>query len=229
MGRALVVEDGLSLGAFLKKALGESLGGVEWVRDLRSARSTLARETFDLVVLDLTLPDGNGTVLVTEIRGTGSGVPIIILSGNDEVVKRVQCLDLGADDYLCKPFRLDELLSRVRAVMRRAEGRATTVLRLGQVELDELSRQVRVSGEPVELTSREYDVLLSLIRSPGTVFARTTIVNAAWGWSFEGYSNVVDVHVCALRRKLRDGGVNFRAIPRVGYVLEAAPGNQSKA
>jgi two-component system response regulator QseB len=139
------------------------------------------------------------------------------------VADRVEGLDRGADDFLAKPFALEEYLSRVRALLRRSGGRGDPTLRLGAVVCDEAAHRVTCAGSPVELTPKEFALLRLLLRSPGTAISRSQIVNAVWKWTFDGYSNVVDVHVSALRKKLRGGRVRFRAVPKVGYAIEEEP------
>ena len=221
--RILVVEDDANLGPFLSKALEESSFTVDRVPNLAEARRRLAEAAYDLLSLDVQLPDGSGLDFLAEVRGGGHGMPVLMLSSRAETEDRVRGLDGGADDYLAKPFALDEYLSRVRALLRRGAGRASTRLRLGAVECDEAAHRVTCAGKDVELTPKEFALLRMFLRSPGAALSRSQIVNAVWKWAFDGYSNVVDVHVSALRKKLRGSGLRFRAVPRVGYALEEAP------
>lgn len=219
--RILLVEDDPGLGGFLEKALAESGHAADRAGTLAEARRLLAERTYDLLSLDLVLPDGSGLDFLAEVRGSGRSLPVLVLSSRASVPERVAGLDRGADDFLAKPFSLDEYLSRVRALHRRgAGGRSDPILRLGAVECDEAARRVTAAGRPVELTPKEFSVLALFLRSPGAVLTRTQVVNSVWQWTFDGYSNVVDVHVSALRRKLEGGGLRFRSVPRVGYVLE---------
>ncbi|MCK6480001.1 MAG: response regulator transcription factor [Planctomycetaceae bacterium] len=223
--RVLLVEDDPSLGGFLLKALGEAGHAADRAGTLAEGRRLLAERTYDLLSLDLVLPDGSGLDFLAEVRGSGRSLPVLVLSSRATTPERVAGLDRGADDFLAKPFSLDEYLSRIRALLRRGGGRPDPVLRLGAVECDEAARRVSCAGRPVELTPKEFALLLLFLRSPGAVLSRTQVVNSVWQWTFDGYSNVVDVHVSSLRRKLQGSGLRFRSVPRVGYVLEeAAPG-----
>jgi two-component system response regulator QseB len=220
--RILVVEDDPNLVGFLVKALEEASYVVDRAGSLADARRLLAAAPYDLVSLDVNLPDGAGLDLLAELRGSGHGMPILVLSSKATAPDRVEGLDRGADDYLAKPFVLDEYLSRVRALLRRGAGRGDPVLRLGEVACDEAAHRVTCRGKDVDLTPKEFAVLRLFLKSPGAVLSRTQVVNSVWRWSFDGYSNVVDVHVSALRRKLKGSGVRFRSVPKVGYVLEEA-------
>lgn len=222
--RILVVEDDGNLAPFLARALAEASFAVDRAPTLAEARRLLAGTRYDLVSLDLQLPDGSGIDLLAELRGSGRATPVLVLSSLSGVRDRVQGLDRGADDYLAKPFALDEYLSRIRALLRRAAGRADPALRLGSVVCDEAAHRVTCAGKDVDLTPKEFAVLRLFLRSPGAVLTRSQIVNAVWNWTFDGYSNVVDVHVSSLRRKLRGSGLRFRAAPKVGYALEEDPG-----
>jgi len=222
--RILVVEDDPNLGAFLVKALEEASHAVDRAPTLRDARARVAETPYDLVSLDVVLADGSGLDFLGELRGGGHAMPVLMLSSRAAVEDRVAGLDRGADDYLAKPFSLDEFLSRVRALLRRSGGGPSPVLRLGAVTLDDAARRVTCAGKDVELTQKEFAVLRMFLRSPGSAISRTQVVNSVWKWSFDGYSNVVDVHVSALRRKLKGSELRFRAVPKVGYVLEEEPG-----
>jgi DNA-binding response OmpR family regulator len=150
-------------------------------------------------------------------------MPVLVLTSLSEVEQKVAGLERGADDYLGKPFALAEYIARVRALLRRGGGRASPRLRLGAVECDESAHRVTCAGKEVELTPKEFAVLRMFLRSPGAAISRAQVVNAVWKWAFDGYSNVVDVHVSALRRKLKGSGLRFRSVPRVGYLLEEEP------
>lgn len=222
--RVLVVEDDPNLAPFLVKALGEASHAVDRAGSLAEARRLLGERPYDLLSLDVQLPDGSGLDFLAEVRGSGHSFPVLVLSSRATVKERVAGLDGGADDYLAKPFSLDEYLSRVRALLRRGPGSGNPVLRLGTVECDEAARRVTCAGGAVDLTPKEFAVLRMFLAAPGTVLSRTQVVNAVWQWTFDGYSNVVDVHVSALRRKLRGSRLRFRAVPKVGYVLEEEEG-----
>jgi DNA-binding response OmpR family regulator len=225
--RILVVEDDSILAPFLVKALEEASYAVDRAATAAEARRSLAEGVHDLVTLDVVLPDGSGLDLLGEIRASGRPLPVLMLTSRSSVADRVEGLDRGADDYLVKPFALEEFLSRVRVLLRRGRTAGAPVLSLGTVSCDEVAHRVTVADRPVDLTPKEYALLRLLLQSPGVVLGRSRIVNAVWNWSFEGYSNVVDVHVSALRKKLRGSGLRIRSVPRVGYVLEEEPGGDA--
>ncbi len=225
-----MVEDDAALGPFLERALVEASFAVDRARALHDARDFLVQGEYDLISLDLSLPDGSGMEFLRWLRAEGRTMPVLILSSHSDTRRRVEGLDGGADDYLVKPFSLDEYLSRVRALLRRGGGgRQETVHRLGKVTCDPAARRVTVSGAEVSLTPKEFAVLQMFLASPGAVLSRTQIVNSVWRWNFDGFSNVVDVHVSALRRKLRGSGIRFRSVPRVGYLLEEIAGDAEPA
>jgi two-component system response regulator TctD len=221
--RVLVVEDDPNLAPFLVKALEEASHVADRAGSLAEARKKLAEVRYDLVSMDLQLPDGSGLDLLAEIRGGGHRAPVLVLSSRATPPERVAGLDAGADDYLAKPFSLDEYLSRIRALLRRSGGQADPILRMGTIACDESAHRVTCAGKDVDLTPKEFAVLRLFLRSPGAVLSRSQVVNAVWKWAFDGYSNVVDVHVSTLRKKLKGSGVRFRSVPRVGYVLEPEP------
>jgi len=218
--RILVLEYDATLAPFLVKALEEASYVVDRAPNLAEARRLMGASPYDLLSLDVQVPDGSGLDFLAEVRGSGHGMPVLVLSSLAEAEDRVRGLDRGADDYLAKPFSLDEYLSRVRALLRRGAGRASPRLALGAVECDEAARRVTCGGKEVDLTPKEFALLRMFLRSPGAVISRTQIVNGVWKWAFDGYSNVVDVHVSSLRKKLRGSGLRFRAVPKVGYTLE---------
>ncbi len=222
--RILVVEDDGNLAPFLAKALQEASYVADRAATLAEARRLLADARYDLVSLDVQLPDGSGLDLLAELRGSGHATPVIVLSSRAAVGDRVAGLDRGADDYLAKPFALEEYLSRVRSLLRRSAGGGDSSLRLGAVVCDEAARRVTCAGKTVDLTPKEFALLRLFLRTPGAVLSRSQIVNSVWNWTFDGYSNVVDVHVSSLRKKLRGGGVLFRSVPKVGYAMDAEPG-----
>jgi DNA-binding response OmpR family regulator len=221
--RILVVEDDPNLASFLVKALEEASHVADRSGTLADARRRLGETCYDLVSLDVQLPDGSGLDLLAEIRGGGQRAPVLVLSSRGSAPERVAGLDAGADDFLPKPFSLDEYLSRIRALLRRSGGQADPVLRMEGIACDESAHRVTCAGKDVDLTPKEFAVLRLFLRSPGAVLSRSQVVNSVWKWAFDGYSNVVDVHVSSLRRKLKGSGVRFRAVPRMGYVLEPEP------
>ena len=221
----LVVEDDRSLREALAlnlKARGyrvlAAADGDEGVRAAFDARP-------DLVLLDLVLPGWNGLEILAELRRRGVDVPVLILSARGRLDDKVRGLELGADDYVTKPFELPELLARVEAALRRRRGARATerLLGFGEVAIDVTSREVRVRGLPVDLSAREFDLLCLLVRSPGQVFPREVILDRVWGWGFEGTERTVDNFVLSLRQKIESDPSNprhLRTVRQVGYKLD---------
>jgi len=220
--RILVVEDERRVGAFVEKALTELSYTTRLVRTVAAAKDALAEGPFDVVVLDLGLPDGDGLDLLREWRQSGFTEPVIILSARDAVQDRIRGLNLGADDYLPKPFSVDELLARVRSVLRRQSGAKTTVLTHGAVRLDLLSRVATLNGTAVELTSREFALLELFLQNPGRVLTRTLIGEKIWESCYDLETNLIDVYVRRLRQKFEtaSGKPFIRTVRGTGYVLQ---------
>ena len=216
--RILLVEDDELLGAGIEDALTRARYAVEWVRSGPLALAALEQGGFDALVLDLGLPGMDGLQVLRRARASGSLTPALILSARDSVAQRVAGLDAGADDYLVKPFELDELLARVRALERRLRGAARTVLEHGRLRLDPVSLRVTHDGEPVALQRREFMLLHKLLAAPGQVLTRSQLEEALYGWDGNVESNALDVHVHNLRRKLYPGVI--RTVRGVGYVAD---------
>jgi two-component system response regulator QseB len=219
--RLLLVEDDSMIGAAAQQGLRQEGYIVDWVRDGREAEAAVANGVYDLVLLDLGLPRRDGLALLRGWRARNEMVPALIVTARDAVADRVAGLDAGADDYLVKPFDLDELSARVRAVIRRRAGRADSVLRVGELELDTATRRVRLRGEDVSLSAREYALLEALADRPGAFLSRAQLEERLYGWGEEIASNAVEVHVHALRRKLGAGLI--KTVRGMGYTL-ARPG-----
>jgi DNA-binding response OmpR family regulator len=217
--RLLLVEDDRMIGESLRNALRQAGYAVDWVRDGRAADATLATERFDLVLLDLGLPQRDGIEVLRALRARGDAAPVIVLTARDALASRVQGLDAGADDYVVKPFELDELLARMRAVVRRRVGRAEPGLVVGAVRLDPATRQVTQDGAPVVLSAREYAVLEALMMRPGAILSRAQLEDRLYGWGEELESNAISVYVHQLRRKLGDDFI--RTVRGVGYYVGA--------
>ncbi|HSW06318.1 response regulator transcription factor [Aquabacterium sp.] len=223
--RLLLVEDDRMIGDSLRQALRLEGHAVDWVYDAAAATSALASERFDLLLLDLGLPDApgaatrpdGGLAVLRALRGRGDTTPVIVLTARDALGDRVAGLDAGADDYLVKPFDLDELTARMRAVMRRHGGRASTVLEHAGVRLDPATREVSKDGLPVLLSAREFAVLEALMQRPGAVLSRAQLEDRLYGWGEAVESNAVSVYVHQLRKKL--GADVIQSMRGVGYFM----------
>ena len=217
--RLLLVEDDAMIGAAAREGLRQEGHAVDWVRDGVQAASAVAAEKYDLVLLDLGLPRKDGLSLLRSWRERGVDVPVLVITARDAVPDRVAGLDAGADDYLVKPFDLDELSARVRAILRRRAGRSAAALRLGELEIDTAARRVRWKGNEVALSAREYALLEALADRPGAYLTRAQLEERLYGWDEEIASNAVEVHIHALRRKIAPGLI--RNVRGVGYTLDA--------
>ena len=215
--RLLLVEDDDMIGAAAREGLRQEGHAVDWVRDGAQAEVAAANDVYDLVLLDLGLPRRDGLSVLRSLRQKGHDVPVLIITARDAVSDRVSGLDAGADDYLVKPFDLDELAARVRAVLRRRAGRGSAVLHVGELEIDTAARHVRWKGRDVALSAREYALLEALADRPGAFLSRAQLEERLYGWDEEVASNAVEVHIHALRRKL-DPAV-IRNVRGLGYSL----------
>lgn len=215
--RLLVVEDDPLLGDGLCAGLRESGFVVDWVRDGKAAEAALRAGGFAAVVLDLGLPGMDGREVLSRRRDAGDRTPVLVLTARDQVRDKVGALDLGADDYLVKPFDLDELAARLRALLRRAGGQASAVLAVEEVELDPAARTVKCKGAPVLLTGREFDVLELLMRHQGRVVTRRQLDEQLYSWDADVESNALEVHIHHLRKKL--GSALIRTVRGVGYTI----------
>lgn len=214
--RLLLVEDDRLLGDGLQAGLTQAGYAVDWLRDGEAAVAALSTEHFAAVVLDLGLPKRDGLSVLQWLRARGNDTPVLILTARDQLEDRVRGLDLGADDYVLKPFDLDEIVARLRALVRRAHGLAQPVLALGDIELDPAARSVTRAGLPVELTPREFDLLHLLLQNSGRVLTRRVLEEQLYTWNDAIDSNALEVHVHHLRKKL--GGELIRTVRGVGYM-----------
>ena len=203
--RILVVEDDRLLGDGIKAGLGQSGFAVDWVTDGIAAGLALGTGSHAAVVLDLGLPRLEGLEVLRRMRAAGNKTPVLILTARDAVEDRIKGLDSGADDYVLKPFDLHELAARLRALARRATGRAAPTIELDGVTIDPSTREVRVGGTPVALSAREYALLEALSARPGAILSRAQLEERLYGWKDAVESNAVEVHLSSLRRKLPDG------------------------
>lgn len=217
--RVLLVEDDEPLGAGIRTGLSHYGYAVDWLKDGSSALRFMKAETFDIIVLDLGLPRVSGLTVLQELRANNITTPVLILTARDSVEDRVKGLDSGADDYLTKPFDLDELSARIRALQRRfSTNRAEPLLNYRDVSLDPASLTVTIKGEYINLSRREIALLQKLLENTGHVVSRDVLNQCLYGWGEDVDSNTLEVHVHNLRKKL---GVNFiRTIRGVGYMAE---------
>jgi two-component system copper resistance phosphate regulon response regulator CusR len=223
--RILVVEDEKKLTELIARALQAERYAVDTALDGRAGWEMAQAYEYDLVILDLMLPGLTGTEILRRIRRRNEHVPILVLTANDATEEKVRNFDEGADDYLTKPFAFAELIVRVKALLRRGPVSRSSVLRVGDLELDRLSQQVKRAGRKIELTPKEYALLEYLARNPGRVFSRAMIIEHVWDQSFEGLTNIVDVYVRHLRSKIDDPFPTklIRTVRGVGYgLVEAA-------
>lgn len=218
--RLLLVEDDALLGDGIRVGLVQAGFAVDWVKDGLAAKLALEAEEYALVVLDLGLPRLSGTELLKWLRGKGHGTPVLILTARDTVADRVHGLDAGADDYLVKPFDLDELAARIRALLRRAGGRTAPTVEHGDLCVDPASRQVMLEGKAVELSAKEFALLLEFLENAGRVLSRAQLEHSLYGWGEEVESNALEVHIHHLRKKL--GTELIRTIRGVGYMVDKA-------
>jgi len=205
----------------VERSLRRAGHAVDWVHDGEAAEGALATEPYDLVLLDLGLPRKGGIDVLRSLRRRGKDVPVLVLTAQDGVADRVTGLDAGADDYLVKPFALEELAARIRALGRRSSGRAAPLVEHGRLVLDPASHEVRLDGTPVALSAREFALLHALLEHPGRPFSRTQLEERLYGWGEEVESNAVEVHVHALRRKL--GAEWIKTLRGVGYMVPRTP------
>ncbi|OHV79249.1 response regulator transcription factor [Rhizobium sp. LCM 4573] len=213
--RILVLEDDAVLLDGLKVGLGLSGFTVDTVSTVADAIEALASDRFDAVVLDRMLPDGCGLEVLSRMRGKGDRTPVLLLTAKDEIADRIDGLDAGADDYLGKPFDLDEVAARLRAITRRAEGRARPVLECGDIVLDLAGMTVRKGGDSMALSRREFSILQALMENPAMIHSKHALEQRLYGWQEEVESNTVEVHVHKLRAKL--GASIIETVRGVGY------------
>jgi two-component system response regulator QseB len=213
--RALVVEDDPMIGRAVVAGLHEQGYAVDWVRDGHEAELALAHAVYDVALLDLGLPRRDGLEVLKGVRRAKNDLPVLIITARDSVADRIAGLDSGADDYLVKPFDLDELLARTRAVIRRHGGRGQSEIIYGALSVDPVQRRVVFHGAEVELSPREFAVLEALMKEPGAVVSRERLEDAVYGWGEEIGSNSIEVHVHHLRRKLASDLI--RNVRGVGY------------
>ena len=215
--RILLVEDDPQLGDGLMIGLRQAGFAVDWVKDGVAADVALATEPFGLMILDLGLPRLSGMELLRRIRSRGLDLPVLILTARDAIADKITGLDGGADDFLVKPVDLDELAARIRALARRAAGRAMPVIRHDGLVLDPAARTVTLDSQPIDLSTREFALLHILLENAGRVMTRAQLESSLYGWHDEPESNALEVHIHHLRRKL--GAETIRTLRGVGYMI----------
>jgi two-component system OmpR family response regulator len=215
--RLLLVEDDTMIGEAVLDALRAEHYAVDWVRDGTMAETALATATYDLVLLDLGLPRRDGVEVLRGLRARRVATPVLVATARDAVGDRIAGLDAGADDYVVKPYDTDELLARIRALIRRSAGRGEPVYSHKGVTLDPATREATVHGEPVKLSAREWAVLEPMLARPGAVFSRAQLEQKLYGWKDDVSSNAVEVYVHGLRKKL--GADLIETVRGLGYVV----------
>lgn len=216
--RLLLVEDDEMIAETVLESMGREGYAIDWAQDGRAAELSLGNCVYDLVLLDLGLPKKDGIDLLNSYRKQGGLAPVIILTARDSVTERIRGLDAGADDYLIKPFDLDELAARARALLRRRIGQKQPVYSHGELTLDPAAHEVSKGGVPVPLVPREFALLQALIEEPSRVFTRSELEDKLYGWGEEVGSNTIEVHVHSLRRKI--GAEQIVTVRGVGYRLK---------
>jgi DNA-binding response OmpR family regulator len=220
--RILIVEDSPRIVSFLRKGLGEEGYVVETALDGDTAYEKASEQEFDAAIVDVMLPGRSGIELVRDLREAGSAVPILLLTARDRTEDKIEGLDAGADDYLTKPFDFTELTARLRALLRRSAGATTPVLKVGDLELDPATREVRRDGEPVTLTPKEYALLEYLLRNLNRPLSRAMLMEHVWGIRFDPGTNVVDVFINSLRKKVDPERTLIQTVRGVGYMIRTS-------
>ena len=218
--RLLLVEDDTMIGESVRLGLRQDGFVVDWVQDGKAAELALSNETYALLLLDLGLPKKDGLAVLKNLRTQRNPIPVLVLTARDAVADRVKGLDAGADDYLVKPFDLDELAARIRALLRRQSGRIETELRCGDLTINPATHQVFLGAKEIALSAKEFAILHALIDRPGAVLSRVQLEQHLYGWDEEIESNAVEVHIHNLRKKL--GSELIRNVRGVGYVVDKA-------
>ena len=219
--RLLLVEDDPMVGASVQRGLRQEGHTVDWVRDGAAAELAVAEGVHEMILLDLGLPRKSGLDLLASLRRKGVALPVLVITARDSVADRVKGLDAGADDYLVKPFDLDELSARIRALMRRHGGRASPVIEHGALTLNPATHEVTLAGLPVSLSGREFALLHALVEQPGVPLSRAQLEDRIYGWNDEIESNAIEVYIHSLRRKL--GAEWIKNVRGVGYRVPELP------
>lgn len=220
--RILIVEDETKIATYLKQGLEENSFAVDIVLNGIDGLFFATHENYDLVVLDIMVPGVNGKEILKQMRDNGMKTPVIFLTAKDSICDKVECLNIGADDYMVKPFSFTELLARIHACLRRSRGEVFSELRINNLSLDPITRRVFRGAKKIELTPVEFSILEYLMQNSGRVVTRTMLSEHVWDNNFESFSNVVDVHISKLRNKVdKDFDKKMiQTVRRVGYVIE---------
>lgn len=218
----LVAEDERKIARFVRQALVEQGFTVDLVHDGDQAYEMVSTQPYDVIVLDIMLPGRDGLSILRNLRERHNTVPVVLLTARSELNERLEGLNLGADDYVTKPFFIEELIARIHAVHRRSTGETLSVLQVGDLSLNLLTREVKVGERSVELTAREFSLLEFLMRSPGRVVTRTQILEHVWSYDFDPSTNLVDVYIQRLRKKLSPEGEPqyIETVRGVGYAIK---------
>jgi heavy metal response regulator len=219
--RILVIEDEKKVASFIRKGLSEEMYAVDVAHDGENGLEMAMEKHYDVIILDVMLPKRDGMSVIRDLRASGSVTPVLMLTARATTQDRVQGLDLGADDYLTKPFHFEELAARVRSLLRRTSSEKSTVLTCGELSLDTVTHRAMRSGKEFELTTKEYSLLEYLMRNKGRVLSRSLIQQHVWSYSFDTESNIIDVYVKRLRGKIGDEVVAkmIRSVRGVGYIM----------
>lgn len=223
--RILFVEDDEQLGEVTRRALMSQGWMVDWLRSAATLVSTLRQTDFDVLLLDIGLPDEDGFSALSRVRAAGLSLPVLILTARDQVDDRVHGLSVGADDYLIKPFALAELLARINALVRRSSAMVSATTRFGNLCIDVTTKQASIDNQPVELLPREWAVLHFLLRHIGRVVSKEQILDAVFGWDDAPSPNAAEVYVSRLRAKISAATVSIRTVRGFGYMLTPPPGD----
>ena len=218
--RLLLVEDDVMVASGMKLGLCDAGYSVDWVGSAERAEQALQSESFDAAIVDIGLPGMDGLELTRRLRSNGQAMPVLILTARDALHDRVQGLDIGADDYMVKPFELPELLARLRALLRRSQAATSAVLSFGPLEMDQAQRRIVLAGQVLEVGPREWSVLEYLLMQAPKPAAKDKLLLALTGWDKEITPNAIEVYVSRLRAKLEPAGIALRAIRGFGYRLE---------
>lgn len=217
--RVLLAEDDLMIGDVFSEALKDEAYTVDWVKDGSQALLALKTESYDIILLDLGLPKVDGMEVLTTLRSAKIDTPVLILTARDDVQARIKGLDAGADDYVIKPFDLGEVLARMRVLIRRGQGKAENLLRVGNLSLDTAKKRVFLDGSPVDLTAKEYMLLLSFMTNPDKVLSKNDLEDSLYGWGMEVESNAVEFLIYSLRKKI--GAKTIKNMRGLGWYISS--------